>query len=83
MNTRNPRRNAGRPSKGDRRYVNTPVHKAYADKLERYSDLTGEPMGVTVAKIFEAHIDDLGLEALEAGADQQSLDLMDDAQKTA
>lgn len=62
----------GRPSKGPRRYVNSPVAKAAYDKLARYSELTSEGMGPTVARIFEAHIDDLHLEEVEAAAAAQT-----------
>ena len=69
------RNRGGRPSKGPRQYVNAPVSLAAAEKLERYSELTGEGKGPTMARIFEAHIDELNLEALE---DQLSLSLNDD-----
>lgn len=69
------RNRGGRPSKGPRQYVNAPVSLAAAEKLERYSELTGEGKGPTMARIFEAHIDELNLEALE---DQLSLALNDD-----
>lgn len=71
------RNRGGRPSKGERRYVNAPVSLAAAEKLERYSELTGEGKGPAMARIFEAHIDELNLEALE---DQLSLSLHNDEQ---
>ena len=67
------KRRTGRPSKGPRRYVNSPINEAAAARLERYCDLTGESMGPTVARIFEAHLDDLGLDELEAGAAQPQM----------
>lgn len=67
------KRRMGRPSKGPRRYINSPVSEAASARLERYCDLTGESMGPTVARIFEAHLDDLGLDELEAGAAQPQI----------
>lgn len=72
----------GRPSKGPRTYVNSPINDAAVAKLERYCELTGESKGPTVARIFEAHIADLGLEELEAGAAQPRFNL-DETRKTA
>lgn len=66
------RAKTGRPSKGPRRYVNAPVAQHAADQLARYAELTGEGMGPTLARIFEAHIDDLNLEQIEARAAQQA-----------
>ena len=67
------KRRMGRPSKGPRRYVNSPINEAAAARLERYCELTGESMGPTVARIFEAHIEDLRLDELEAGAAQPQM----------
>lgn len=72
----------GRPSKGPRSYVNSPIADAAVAKLERYCELTGEAKGPTVARIFEAHLDDLGLEELEAGAAQPRFEL-DESKRTA
>lgn len=58
----------GRPSKGPRQYVNVPLPLALAEKLARYSELTGEGKGPAVARVFEAHIEDLQLEEIEAQA---------------
>ncbi|UEJ84616.1 hypothetical protein Bra3105_18465 (plasmid) [Brachybacterium halotolerans subsp. kimchii] len=69
------KKRTGRPSKGPRTYVNSPIPEPAASALERYCELTGEAKGPTVARIFEAHLDDLGLDQLEAGAAQPRIDL--------
>lgn len=76
------KKRTGRPSKGPRSYVNAPINDAAVALLERYCELTGESKGPTVARIFEAHLADLGLEELEAGAAQPRFEL-DEAKKTA
>ncbi|MEE1652174.1 hypothetical protein V1260_15435 [Brachybacterium sp. J144] len=73
----------GRPSKGPRVYVNSPIAKPAHDLLERYLELTGAGKGPTVARIFEAHLAELEqeIDALEAAADadggQNRIDLGD------
>lgn len=60
------KKKVGRPSKGERRHVNSPVPIEGARDLQRYAELTGEPMGATMARIFMAHRDELHLDELEA-----------------
>ena len=78
----------GRPPMGKRHYVNAPLPPHVLKPLLRYSELTGEPMGPTVAKIFEAHLKDLRLDELEAASavarGQEVLDFRDaESKKTA
>jgi len=73
----------GRPSKGRRVYVNSPVSPDAHDLLERYYELTKVGKGPTMARIFEAHIAELRreVERLEAKRDdsegQNRIDLGD------
>lgn len=63
----------GRPRKGPRVYVNSPISPSSHELLERFYELTGAGKGPTVARLFETHIAELQreIEALEAAVDAQ------------
>ena len=76
------KRPQGRPSLGDRRQIATRIPVEVADKIDRLSQLTGQPMGQIVSDLVVKHSAEIDPDAYEAGAAQPRM-TFDEEKKTA